>query len=153
MTRQIKKLTFAGLFLFACLTKSIGQTTTNEITDKFFSLYSKDPIQAVDYAFSTNKWFDRQQDAVTNLKNKLKTTIGLCGDYYGYELLSEKTAGPSIKMITYIVKYDREPIRFTFFFYKPKDSWRVSNFSYDENIDNDLEEATKAYRLKENINW
>jgi hypothetical protein len=37
--------------------------------------------------------------------------------------------------------------------YKAKDIWRVNNFSYDENIDDDLEEATKAYRLKENINW
>jgi hypothetical protein len=56
-------------------------------------------------------------------------------------------------MITYIVKYDREPLRFTFFFYKPKDVWRVSNFSYDENISDELEEAAKVYRLKENINW
>jgi hypothetical protein len=153
MTRQVFKLLFTGLLLLICLTKSFGQSTTTEITNKFFSLYAKDAIKAVDYAFSTNKWFDRQQDGVANLKNKLKNTIDLCGEYYGYELLSEKTAGPSIKMITYIVKYDREPIRFTFFMYKANDTWRVNNFSYDEDIDKDLEEATKAYRLKENINW
>ncbi len=149
--QKVKILTL--LFISFGLTKSFAQTTTTEITDKFFSLYAKDPIKAVDYAFSTNKWFDRQQDGVANLKNKLKNTIDLCGEYYGYEMLSESTAGPSVKMITYIVKYDREPIRFTFFMYKAKDTWRVNNFSYDENIDSDLEEATKAYRLKENISW
>jgi len=153
MTRLFKTTIFICLLFSFSLTNTFGQTTTKEITDKFFSTYAKEPIKAVEYAFSTNKWFDRQQDGVANLKSKLKNLIDLCGDYYGYELLSEKTAGQSIKMVTYIVKYDREPIRFTFFMYKSKDTWRVNNFSYDEDIDKDLEEATKAYRLKENINW
>jgi hypothetical protein len=153
MTRHLQKLTFIGLAFMLFLSKSFGQTTTKEITDKFFAIYLKDPTKAVDYGFSTNKWLDRKQDEVANLKSKLKNLIDLCGDYYGYELLSEKTAGQNIKMVTYIVRYDREPIRFTFFFYKPKDTWRLNNFSYDEDMDKDLEEATKAYRLKENINW
>lgn len=153
MAQLFKAKLFSLLFLLICLTKPFAQTTTSEITDKFFTLYATDPIKAVDYAFSTNKWFERQQDGVSNLKNKLKNTIDLCGDYYGYELLSEKTAGTNIKLITYIVRYDREPIRFTFFMYKAKDDWRVNNFSYDENIDSELEEAAKAYRLKENVDW
>jgi hypothetical protein len=152
MTKQFLQLTFIGLFSMISIAKSFGQTTTKEITDKFFTIYSKDPAKAVDYGFSTNKWLDRKQDDVANLKNKLKNLVDLCGDYYGYELLSEKTAGQNIKMVSFIVRYDREPIRFTFLFYKPKATWRLNNFSYDEDIDEDLEEATKAYRLKENIN-
>ena len=152
MTKQFLRLTFIGLFSLTFITKSFAQTTTKEITDKFFALYAKEPIKAVEYAFSTNKWFDRKQDGVANLKNKLKSIIDITGDYYGYELLSEKTAGQSITMVTYIVKYDRQPFRFTFFFYKVKDTWRVNNFSFDDDIDKDLEEATKAYRLKENTN-
>ena len=96
---------------------------------------------------------DRKVDAVTDMKNKLKNLIALCGEYYGFELLSEKTAGQNIKTVSFILKYDREPIRFTFFFYKPKEKWQLNNLSYDEDIDKDLDEATKAYRLKENINW
>lgn len=153
MTQLFKTRIFLCLFLSFILTNTFGQTTTKEITDKFFSIYSKNPAKAIDYGFSTNKWLDRKIDAVTDLKNKLKNLIDLCGDYYGYELLSEKTAGENIKMVTFIVRYDREPIRFTFFFYKPNGTWRLNNFSYDEDIDKDLEEATKAYRLKENLNF
>jgi len=152
MKRQFQKLILVGLVSILCMTKSFGQTSINEITEKFFSIYSTDAIKAVEYAFSTNKWFNRQLDGVANLKNKLKNIIDLCGEYYGYELLSTKTAGKSITMTTFIIKYDRVPIRFTFFFYKVKDTWRVNNFSYDEDIDKDLEEATKAYRLNENNN-
>jgi hypothetical protein len=150
MKKLLSKLALLG-FLFALISyKSIGQTTTKEITDKYFNLYSTDPQKAVEYGFSTDKWFDKKQDGVSNLKNKLKDLIELVGEYEGYELLSEKTAGSNIKMSTYIVRYEREPIRFTFLFYKPKDKWQVNNFSFDEDIDKDLEEATKAYRLREN---
>jgi hypothetical protein len=38
-----------------------------------------------------------------------------------------------------------------FLFYKPDNSWRLQNFSYDDNLDTELEEANKAYRLKENL--
>ena len=153
MTRLFLRLTLIGFISLTFIAPSFGQTTTKEITDKFFEIYAKEPAKAVDYGFSTNKWMDRKLDAVTDLKNKLKNLIDLCGDYFGYELLSEKTAGQNIKMVTFIVKYDREPLRFIFFFYKPKDKWQLNNFSYDEDIDKDLEEATKAYRLNENINW
>ena len=105
MTKQFLRLTFIGLLSLISITKSFGQTiTTKEITDKFFLIYSKDPAKAVDYGFSTNKWLDRKQDDVANLKNKLKNLVDLCGDYYGYELLSEKTAGQNIKMVTFIVR-------------------------------------------------
>jgi hypothetical protein len=67
-----------------------------------------------------------------------------------YEKLTERTAGQSLIVITYLVKYDREPIRFTFTLYKADDYWQVNNFSYDENLGDELEEAAKLYRLKEN---
>lgn len=127
----------------------IGQTETKAITEKFFSIYSQDPIKAVDYAFSTNKWFDRKQDDVANLKNKLQNLIELCGDYYGYELLTEKSIGTSLIVKSFLIKYEREPVRFTFSFYKANDSWMVNNFSFDEGVADELEEAAKVYRLGE----
>jgi hypothetical protein len=152
MTRHFKMFLLIQFFLFT-LTESHAQKTPKEITDKFFSLYEKDPVKAVEYVFSTNKWFDKNQEGVTGLITKLKNTIDLCGEYFGYELLSEKSAGQRIKMMTFVVRYDRQPIRFSIFLYKPNDIWRVNNFSFDESIDDDLKEAVKAYRLKENNTW
>jgi hypothetical protein len=147
---KLRQLILTGLLLTLIIAESSGQTTPNEIAEKFFSIYSKDPLKAVDYAFSTNKWFDKQKDAVVGVKNKIKNLTDLVGDYYGYELLAEKSAGPSVKILTFIAKYDREPLRFIFLMYKAKDSWRVNNFSFDEDIGDELTESAKAYRLKEN---
>jgi hypothetical protein len=138
--------------LFALVSfRGISQSTIKEITDKFFILYSSDPLKAIDYAFSTNKWFETNKDGVDTLKNTIKEQFALLGEYYGYEEISEKTAGQSTTMVTFIVRYDKEPIRFSFLFYKPKDVWRVNNFSYDENIGKDLDDASKFYFLRENM--
>lgn len=147
---KLRQLLLAGLMLSLIITETTAQTTPTEITDKFFSIYSKDPIKAVEYAFATNKWFDKKQDAIVGVKNKIKNLTELVGDYYGYELLTVKTAGPSVKIMTFVVKYDREPLRFIFLMYKAKDTWRVNNFSFDEELGDELTESAKAYRLKEN---
>ena len=147
---KLRHLILAGLMLSLIITETTAQTTPTEITDKFFSIYSKDPIKAVEYAFATNKWFDKKQDAIVGVKNKIKNLTELVGDYYGYELLTVKTAGPSVKVMTFVVKYDREPLRFIFLMYKAKDTWRVNNFSFDEELGDELTESVKAYRLKEN---
>lgn len=92
-----------------------AQNTETEITVKFFELYKRDPVKAVDYAFSTNKWMERNKDGVDNLKNQLTNTLGLIGDYYGYELITEERVGDNLKYVSYLLRYDRQPLRFTFF--------------------------------------
>ncbi len=71
--------------------------------------------------------------------------MAILGEYYGSEQLSEKTAGEHLKMVAFMVRYDREPLK-VYFLYKP--TWRLNNFSYDEDLDKDLDEASKAYRFR-----
>lgn len=148
-----RKILFATLMILALNAGSIlkAQTTTEEITTAFFDTYEKSPLQAVEYVFGTNKWMpERNRDGIEHVKTSLSSLLDLVGDYYGYEKITEKSVGESFKLVSYLVKYDREPLRFTFIFYKPGDKWQLQSFQYDENIDDDLEEAAKAYRLKEN---
>jgi hypothetical protein len=42
---------------------------------------------------------------------------------------------------TYLLKYDRQPLRLTFKLYKPGDKWIMYSFSYDDTLDEDLEKA------------
>src|SRR5690606_10529044 len=150
MNRKIKHLT---LLIVIVLSKTIltAQSTRVEITTEFFRTYEDSHQKAVDYVFSTNKWMiDRNKDGIENVKNQLTNFLGLVGDYYGYEKITEKSVGESYKLVSYMIKYDRQPVRFTFVFYKPKDKWQVQNFQYDDKLDDELEESGKVYRLKEN---
>lgn len=148
-----KKINLITLTIVVFLSTSIlkAQATTEEITSEFFKTYEKSPMEAVGYVFGTNKWMvDRNKDGIANVKSQLTNFLGLVGDYYGYEKITEKSIGESYKLVSYMIKYDRQPLRFTFVFYKPKDKWQVQNFKFDDSLDEELEESAKIYRLKEN---
>ena len=120
-----------------------AQATEREITEEFFRLYAIDPLKALDYAFSTNKWMERNKDAVESLKNQYYNLLPLIGNYNGYELISEKSMGENLKLASFMAKYDRQPIRWTFILYKPKDTWQVQNLKFDDKLGSDLEESSK----------
>ena len=148
--QKIKTLTLIIVVAFS-INNLNAQNSTEEITNEFFKTYEKSPLNAVDDVFATNKWMmERNKDGIENIKTQLTSFLGLVGEYYGYEKITEKSVGKSFKLVSYMIKYDRQPMRFTFVFYKPKDKWQVQNFQYDDNLDDELEESGKVYRLKEN---
>ena len=137
-----------------CWLGSFGQHDPQQILDKFFNLYGKEsPNEAIDYLFSTNVWMDDAKDQIENVKFKLNGTLKLLGDYAGHELITTKSVGDRLTLYTFMVRYDRQPLRFSLLFYKPSDEWRLLNFRYDDSLSSELDEAANAYRLKENLEY
>ncbi|MEN8788271.1 MAG: hypothetical protein ABF293_07120 [Flavobacteriaceae bacterium] len=139
---MIRFLNFVGLFLFLLSFQGLeAQRTDKEITDEFFKLYAIEPMKAFDYAFATNQWLTRNPDAVDNLKNQYNNLLPLIGNYHGYELIAEKNIGGNLKLASFMVRYDRQPIRLSFVLYRPDDRWQVQNLKYDDRLSNELEES------------
>lgn len=146
----MKKLLLIGLL--CCPFSSFAQNDPQKMIDEFFNQYkNKSADAALDYIFGTNKWMDNSKDQIESVKFKLNGTLKLLGDYQGYDLITKKSVGDHYSLYSFMVRYDRQPLRFSILFYKPNDQWRLMNFSYDDNLDDELEEAAKAYRLKENL--
>lgn len=141
------------LFILSSSTLAVkAQNQPKDVIDKFFKLYeSKGSDEALDYIFSTNKWMNNSQKSIDDIKYKLNGTIEQIGEYYGFYPIVTRTIKGHMELHTYIVKYNRQPLRFSFLLYKPNDTWRLQNFKYDDNLDTELEEASAAYRLDENI--
>jgi len=137
------------LILFFGILNIAAQTNPKDIASDFFVNYQKDGASvALDNLYSTNKWMERATDAITNLKSQLEgLNEDYVGKYYGYELLGEKKIAESYVLLSYLVKFDRQPIRYTFQFYKPNDKWVVYSFKFDANIDDEIEESAKLYYL------
>jgi hypothetical protein len=130
---------------------SYSQPTPENITKKFFEIYHQDDTgKALDFLFSYSPYVKDIQDVIDEVKQKLKTTVNKIGKYYGFDLLTKRSAGPNVIMLTYLVRHDREPLTFNIMFYKPNDAWQMQNFKYGNTTDDELEEASKAYRMKEN---
>lgn len=119
---------------------SFAQITPKGVADKFFKEYQSLGVNpSIDNLYATNKWMELSADAVTGLKTQLQAlTPDFVGKFYGYELVKEKKIGENYLFLTYVGKYDRQPIRFDFEFYKPNTTWQIHSFSFDDKFGEDL---------------
>jgi hypothetical protein len=147
--RKLFLLTCLGLF-FCTISVLAQEQTPAGISKKFFELYTSKPMDAIDYIFADVKKNKQINDDITAIKKNLKVTIDQDGEYYGYELITEKGVGSSFKLLSYMVKYDKQPVRFIFIYYKPKDIWKIYTFQFNTNMDDELTNAADVDQLKEN---
>lgn len=138
--------------LLFCSISAFAQNDPQKIIDEFFTLYkNKGADTSLDYLFGTNKWMDNSKEQIQGVKAKLNGTLKQLGNYYGYDLITKKSIGDRYWLYTFMIRYDRQPVRFSLLLYKPNDQWQLMNFSFDDNMDDELSEAAKAFRLKENL--
>ncbi|WP_194976425.1 hypothetical protein [Aquiflexum lacus] len=151
--KKIQYLFLLSIVLHGCSvsnSKSLETQTPEIINERFFELYSsKGSSEALEFIFSTNKWIDENQ--TSEVKNKLNDLTKQLGQYQGNDLIFKRSIGENYILFSFIVKYDRQPIRYLFIYYKPKDKWQLQNFQYDVNLETELIEAANAYRLTENL--
>jgi hypothetical protein len=143
----IKTTLLISIFSFFSYT-SFAQTKPDDILKSFFTEYNISPATAVENIYSTNIWTSRIRDGIDQIKNEVnKYTIDYVGKYYGYELITKKPLSESFVLYSYMIKYDRQPMRFIFKFYKPNDKWVLYSFKIDSNLDDELEESAKLVYL------
>jgi hypothetical protein len=142
------KLIFIAFIILTSL-PAFAQENPKEFVTKFFNEYKNEGAAiAIENLYSTNIWMERQADGIVKIKNQLEgLTEDYVGKYYGYELIIEKQLSESFIQLSYLVKFDRQPIRFTFQFYKPNDKWTMHSFKFDGDVGLEIEEAAKLYYL------
>jgi len=136
---------FLGSLLF--LSVSSAQEPA-KIIEQFFSTYPKNIDKAVTDIFKTNNSSTRKRDEITKLKNQLIFDVNKVGQYYGFEFISERKIGQSLVLYSYLLKYELQPIRFSFIFYYIEEKWVLFKFGYDADVITELEESAKFYYLE-----
>lgn len=125
------------LFVFALSVQFVlAQNTTYQgVVEEFFKLYENEgPNKAIDFIFSTNEYLQSNEEQVTAIKLKLSTAVSIIGDYSGYEPVIIKEIGQSMVQGTYMVKYARQPLFFTFVMYKPDKYWQIQTLRFDDKL-------------------
>ncbi|MCP9768094.1 hypothetical protein EGI22_09225 [Lacihabitans sp. LS3-19] len=118
----------------------MAQSSPKSTADKFFKEYQSIGVsKSIDNLYATNKWMELSTEAISGLKNQLEgLTLDFVGKFYGYELIKEQKIGENYIFLTYLGKYDRQPIRFVFEFYKPNGTWQIHSFSFDDKFREEL---------------
>jgi hypothetical protein len=126
-----------------------AQSSPQDMINNFFATYEKDAGKAVRELYATNKWSERIKDDIDKIVGTVNGfTESYIGKYYGYEIITTKKLSESFELHSYLVKYERQPIRFIFKFYKPNDKWVLYSYTLDDNLDDEIQEAAKLYYLK-----
>lgn len=121
-----------------------AQNNPQQLLDKFFSLYQKEgSASALDYLFSSNIYLSQNQDGLEKIKQQLQGLIDVIGAYKDFELHDQNNFGSNFQMYRYVVRYQRQPLLFTFILYRPDNEWLFQNFLYDPNLDELLKQMSK----------
>lgn len=121
-----------------------GKDDGQELINQFFDHYkNKGHEIALRYAFSTNKWIEIQGDEMNSIIFQLSKEVNSMGEYNGYEEIRSKRIGSRFRIVSYLVYYLRDPIRFTFELYKTTGGWEISDFQFDTNFEAEIEDAMK----------
>ncbi len=139
----MKKLLLITL-LSTASTAIFSQSVPEELIKTFFKEYSKNTSKAIDDIYATNPWSAKFKEGIEELKKEIITyTPDYVGKLYGHELIIKKQVTENFILYSYMVRYDRQPMRFTFEFYKPNDKWFLYSFNIDSDLDEELEQAAK----------
>jgi hypothetical protein len=145
MNRFGKIMVFCSFLLIMIVHPAFSQQAKDgyeAIIKRFFEIYkSGDSDKAVDFLFSTTKYIDK--DTISQIKQRLKKVKDIVGPYCGYDFINSKKIGDSVVCVSYLAKYERQPYRFRFMFYKPSDEWMMFAFTSDDQYDTELKEAGK----------
>lgn len=138
------------LLLVAVAIAAIGASPASssgsydELVARFFDLINEGkPEAAVDLMYKTNPYSDKIADTIQNVKSSLASTTALIGTYRGSSLIIRRELGDRLAYLYYVVAYDREPLKFEFFFYKPSDKWVLQSLSYSDKVLDDIREFAR----------
>jgi hypothetical protein len=129
----MKKLIFIMLLSFQGIL--FAQQTAQPIINTFFNTYHTNQEKAIRDLYSTNSWMQYAQKEIDNVVitvNGLKKE--LVGDYLGKEFVNSESLAKCFSTYTYLVKYERQPVKFVFTFYKPQDRWVLYAFSLSDDF-------------------
>ncbi|WKK67517.1 hypothetical protein [Lutimonas zeaxanthinifaciens] len=146
MKRQINLVVLIMLILLSSNSLK-AQTTTDEIIDEYFKLYEKSPEEAFDFLSKDIKVI-RGQETTENLKKQILFAANQSGVYYGYEKIIEKSLGNSLKLLSFLIKYEKEVVRLTTILYKPADKWKVIEYHFDVSLLKELKESANLNSLQ-----
>ena len=116
--------------------------------DQFFRLVeAKQTEQAIEFIYASNPYASTISTQIEELKRQIGLLPSIAGKVHQIELIDTHRLGDSLVTLTYIVNYDRMPIRFVFQYFKTQKGWRIISFAFDDDIADEAKAHAKQRAL------
>lgn len=128
------------VILIAISTAGAEDSNPRQRAEQFFvALTHGDTDKAYDQLFA-GSIADPNSTQLEALKRQTAENLPKYGKPLGYEVVIEKTFGTSVVRLVYILKMEKHPVVFEFFFYRPKGTWFLANVRLNDEF-NGLRDA------------
>ena len=139
------------LVSFSCSSQQANSKMDNVATpiiETFFTRIAKgEHGNAITNLMSGNPYINLNDSSVIDLKSKFEMIHSFVGAFKSKSLLKKRTLNESVSAYSYLVKYEKKFYRFFFMFYNNDNKTVIYKFSFDDNLDVELEESLKQYVL------
>jgi hypothetical protein len=121
------------ILLVSILTCSAQDQTPKAMAESFFQSLKKGETEvAYNQLFVGSTIPESKPQAVGMLKRQTESALPMYGEIIGSELISEEKFGDSVVRLVYVLKLEKHPVGWEFFFYKPKSKWFLSNVIFND---------------------
>jgi len=129
----MKRWLLVLLLLLPLTSTFAAESAPKQIVENFFDLVVKGQISnGYDQLFIGSSIPKDKPQAVSMLKQQTEGGLPLYGKVLGYEYISEEKFGTSILRYVYVLKSEKGPTEWEFYFYKPKGSWFLVNVTFND---------------------
>ncbi len=98
----------------------------------FSTIIAGDDSKAFDGLLAGTVIAERQSGAAYTLRSQLENGTRVYGRPVGFDLVEEKTFGPSLVRFVYILRLEKYPLVWEFFFYKSGDAWQPIEVRFND---------------------
>ncbi|MBE7211518.1 MAG: hypothetical protein INR65_10915 [Gluconacetobacter diazotrophicus] len=100
----------------------------------FSTIIAGDTSKAFDGLLAGSVIADHQSGAAYALRNQLENGMRAYGRPVGFDLVEEKTFGSSLVRFVYVLRLEKYPLIWEFFFYKSGDAWQPIEVRFNDQL-------------------
>jgi len=131
---------FLSLTLISCGQKTQpvdkDKQRLDKVCDTFMQTFSKAQFkEAIDLLKQNSVLEPEKLDSLlVTIENHSTNFFPIYGKMISSEFITEKMIKDFIEKRFYILKFDKYPIKFAFTLYKSTNGWKITSFTYDEDL-------------------
>ncbi len=132
---KMKKILFSVFIIFLiCAGAAFGQSKTPvQMAEKFFATVEKGKIgEAYDQLFQGSIIPVTKPQSVETMKKQTESGLSPFGKILGHEKIREEKVGTSIVRLVYVIKSEKFPTVWEFYFYRAKSEWVLGNLRLND---------------------
>jgi hypothetical protein len=130
--KKMAVFVLAGIICCAIATTGFAKEP-REFVEEFFNYVKTGKVsQGYDILFAGSGIPAMKPQAVDMLKTQTASGLPMYGKILGFEKVREEKFGISIVRLVYILKSEKVPTIWEFYFYKPQTNWFLGNIIFND---------------------